>query len=64
MTVDDEMGVATTRVYDAYGRMSRVIADSAGTSAATRNNETSYVHDDLDRLVSTTMPERAPPPIR
>ena len=61
VTVDDEKGVATTRVYDAYGRMSRVIADSAGTSAGTRNNQTSYAYDALDRLVSTTMPERGTP---
>ena len=58
MTVDDEKGVATTRVYDPYGRMRHVIADSAGTSAGTRNNQTSYAYDALDRLVSTTMPER------
>ncbi|MYH17773.1 MAG: hypothetical protein F4132_01545 [Gemmatimonadetes bacterium] len=57
-TVDDEKGVATTRVYDAYGRMRHVIADSAGTSAGTRNNRTSYAYDALDRLISTTMPER------
>ena len=56
MTVDDEKGVATTRVYDAYSRMSHVIADSAGTSAGTRNNRTSYANDALDRLTSTTMP--------
>ena len=56
VTVDDEKGVATTSVYDPYGRMSRVIADSAGTSAGTRNNQTSYAYDTLDRLISTTMP--------
>ena len=56
MTVDDEKGVATTRVYDPYGRMRRVIADSAATSAGTRNNTTSFSYDALDRLVSTTMP--------
>ena len=56
VTVDDEKGVATTRVYDPYGRMSRVIADSAGTGAGTRNNRTSFSYDALDRLVSTTMP--------
>ena len=55
-TVDDEKGVATTRVYDPYGRMRHVIADSAGTSAGTRNNRTSYTYDALDRLISTTMP--------
>ena len=48
--------MATTRVYDPYGRMSHVIADSAGTSAGTRNNQTSYAYDALDRLTSTTMP--------
>ncbi|MCY3771229.1 MAG: DUF6443 domain-containing protein [Gemmatimonadetes bacterium] len=56
VTVDDEKGVATTRVYDPYGRMQHVIADSAGTSAGTRNNTTSFSYDALDRLVSTTMP--------
>ena len=56
MTVDDEKGVATTRVYDPYGRMRHVIADSAGTTAGTRNNQTSYAYDALDRLISTTMP--------
>ena len=56
VTVDDEKGVATTRVYDPYGRMRHVIADSAGTSAGTRNNRTSYAYDALDRLISTTMP--------
>ena len=61
VTLDDEKGVATTRVYDPYGRMRHVIADSAGTSDATRNNETSYAHDALDRLTSTTMPERGAP---
>ncbi|MYG14999.1 MAG: hypothetical protein F4207_01040, partial [Gemmatimonadetes bacterium] len=55
-TVDDEKGVATTRVYDPYGRMRHVIADSAGTNVATRNNRTSYAYDALDRLISTTMP--------
>ncbi len=55
-TVDDEQGVATTSVYDAYGRMHYAIADSAGASSATRNNRTSYGNDALDRLVSTTMP--------
>ena len=55
-TVDDEKGVATTSVFDAYGRMIYAIADSAGTSAATRNNKTSFAYDALDRLVSTTMP--------
>ena len=56
VTVDDEKGVATTRVYDPYGRMRHVIADSAGTNVATRNNRTSYAYDALDRLISTTMP--------
>ncbi len=55
-TVDDEKGVLSTSVYDAYGRMRHAIADSAGTDAATRNNRTSFVYDALDRLVSTTMP--------
>ena len=55
-TVDDEKGVLTTSVYDAYGRMRYAIADSAGASAATRNNRTSYAYDALDRLTSTTMP--------
>ena len=55
-TVDDEKGVATTSVFDAYGRMIHAIADSAGTSAATRNNKTSFAYDALDRIVSTTMP--------
>ena len=36
--------------------MRHVIADSAGTSAGTRNNRTSYAYDALDRLTSTTMP--------
>ena len=48
--------MATTSVYDAYGRMRYAIADSAGTSAATRNNKTSFVYDALDRLTATTMP--------
>ncbi|MYL12579.1 MAG: RHS repeat protein, partial [Gammaproteobacteria bacterium] len=56
VTVDDEKGVTTTRVYDPYGRMRHVIADSAGTNVATRNNRTSYAYDALDRLISTTMP--------
>ncbi len=36
--------------------MRHTIADSAGTSAATRNNKTSFAYDALDRLTSTTMP--------
>ena len=55
-TVDDEKGVLTTSVHDAYGRMQYAIADSAGASAATRNNRTSFAYDALDRLTSTTMP--------
>ena len=55
-TVDDEKGVLTTSVYDAYGRLQYAIADSAGTSSATRNNRTSFAYDALDRLTSTTMP--------
>ena len=57
-TVDDEKGVLTTSVHDAYGRMQYAIADSAGASAATRNNRTSFAYDALDRLTSTTMPQR------
>ena len=56
VTVEDEKGVASTSVYDSYGRMHYAIADSAGTSAGTRNNQTSYANDALDRLTSTTMP--------
>ncbi len=48
--------MATTSVYDPYGRMRHVIADSAGVSAGTRNNRTSYAYDALDRLTSTSMP--------
>ena len=55
-TVDDEKGVLTTSVHDAYGRMQYAIADSAGASAATRNNRTSFAYDALDRLSSSTMP--------
>ena len=55
-TVGDEKGVATTSVYDPYGRMQHAIADSVGVSASTRNNRTSYAHDAQDRLVSTTTP--------
>ena len=55
-TVDDEKGVLTTSVHDAYGRLQYAIADSAGTSAATRNNRTSFAYDALDRLTSSTMP--------
>jgi len=55
-TVDDEKGVATTSVYDAFGRLHYAIADSASTDAATRNNKTSFAYDALDRLTSTTMP--------
>ena len=40
------------------GRMRHVIADSAGVSAGTGNIQTSYAYDALDRLTSTTMPER------
>ncbi len=36
--------------------MQYAIADSAGASAATRNNRTSFAYDALDRLSSTTMP--------
>ena len=54
-TVDDEKGVLTTSVHDAYGRMQYAIADSAGASAATRNNRTSFAYDALDRLTSSTM---------
>ena len=56
MTVEDEKGVLSTSVYDAYGRMRYAIADSAGTSAGTMNNRTSNSNDALDRLTSTTMP--------
>ncbi|MCY3772042.1 MAG: hypothetical protein OXG98_08485 [Gemmatimonadetes bacterium] len=56
MTVDDEKGINTATVYDAYGRMIHVIADSAGTDSNTGNNRTSFAYDALDRLVSTTMP--------
>jgi len=56
VTVNDEKCVTNTRVYDPYGRMQHVIADSAGISAGTRNNTTSFTYDALDRLVSTTMP--------
>ena len=55
-TVEDEEGVAATSVYDAYGRLHYAIADSAGTTAATRNNRTSFGYDALDRRVSVTMP--------
>ncbi len=55
-TVDDEKGVLTTSVHDAYGRLQYAIADSAGASGATRNNRTSFAYDALDRLTSTTMP--------
>ena len=50
-TVDDEKGVLTTSVHDAYGRLQYA-------SAATRNNRTSFAYDALDRLTSSTMPER------
>ena len=55
-TVEDEEGVAATSVYDAYGRHHYAIADSAGTTAATRNNRTSFGYDALDRRVSSNMP--------
>ena len=55
-TVDDEKGVLTTSVHDAYGRLQYAIADSAGTSSAARNNRTSFAYDALDRLSSSTMP--------
>ena len=55
-TVEDEEGVAATSVYDAYGRLHYAIADSAGTTAATRDNTTTFVYDALDRRVSSTMP--------
>ena len=58
MTVEDEKGVASTTVYDPYGRMRYTIADSAGTSAGTMNNRTSYASDALDRLTATTMLQR------
>ena len=48
--------MATTSVYDAFGRLHYAIADSASTDAATRNNKTSFAYDALDRLTSTTMP--------
>ena len=56
MTIDDEKGVAATSVYDTYGRICYAIYNSAGSSAAPRNNRVSYANDALDRLVSTTMP--------
>ena len=55
-TVDDEKGIRTASVHDPYGRMVYTIADSAGTSAATGNNKTSFAYDTLDRLTSSTMP--------
>ena len=48
--------MASTSVYDSYGRMRYAIADSAGTSAGTRNNQTSYANEALDRLTSTNLP--------
>ena len=55
-TVDDEKGIRTASVHDPYGRMIHAIADSTGTNSATGNNKTSFAHDALDRLTSTTMP--------
>ena len=55
-TVDDEKGIKTASVHDPYGRMVHTIADSAGTSADTGNNKTSFAYDTLDRLTSSTMP--------
>ncbi len=55
-TVKDEKGIRTARVHDPYGRMVHTIADSAGTSAATGNNKTSFAYDTLDRLTSSVMP--------
>ena len=57
-TVADEKGVATTNRYDPYGRIRYALADAGGTDQATRNNLTVFAHDALDRLTSTTMPQR------
>ena len=50
--------MATTNRYDPYGRIRYALADAGGTDQATRNNLTVFAHDALDRLTSTTMPQR------